>query len=305
MGHDSAAHSGANGNGRATSPVAVDAGGSPAVAFVGSWAGPPTLSAPVVGRAAKVEQPRSPDGAGPAAAALPLQPSGTACATHGEQIRRLKRFLAPQVAQFALSSDETELLRMKRREITVLFCDLRGFTAFAEVAAPEDVMEVLRRYHHTLGSLVTAYDGTLERFTGDGVMVYFDQPAVEKQVAKAVRMALRVRERVGQLCAVWRRWGYDLDLGIGIALGFASVGTIGFEGRYDYAAIGPVTNLASRLSAHAAPGQILISQRLYSSIQATVAAEPVGNLTLGGFHGPVPAYSVRGLHASAEEDPAP
>jgi class 3 adenylate cyclase len=258
-----------------------------------------------VGRIAKAEPPRSLDGAGRAAAGLPLQPAGTACATHGEQIRRLKRFLAPQVAQFVLSCDEGELLRVKRREITVLFCDLRGFTAFAEVAAPEDVMEVLRRYHHTLGSLVTAHDGTLERFTGDGVMVYFDQPTIEEQAAKAIRLALRIRERVSPLCAEWRRWGYDLGLGIGIALGFASVGTIGFDGRYDYAAIGPVTNLASRLCAHAAPGQILVSQRLYASIQDAVAAEPVGSLTLGGFHAPIPAYSVRGLQASADEDPAP
>jgi adenylate cyclase len=258
-----------------------------------------------VGRVARTEQPWSLEGAGPAAAALPLQPTGPVCAAHGEQIRRLKRFLAPQVARFALSCDEGELLQVKRREITVLFCDLRGFTAFAEVAAPEDVMEVLRRYHHMLGSLVTAYDGTLERFTGDGVMVYFDQPAVEEQAAKAIRLALQIRERVGPLCAEWRRWGYDLGLGIGIALGFASVGTIGFNGRYDYAAIGPVTNLASRLCAHAAPGQILISQRLHASIQSTVAAEPVGSLTLGGFHAPIPAYSVRGLQANADEDPAP
>jgi class 3 adenylate cyclase len=308
MEHDATAYSEASGNGRATASDLSHAGpvggGGPAAALRGSWAEAPTRASAIGGRAVKTEPARSPDGTN-LGAALPFQPAGTVCTTHGEQIRRLKRFLAPQVAQFALSCDETELRHVKRREITVLFCDLRGFTAFAEVAAPEDVMEVLRQYHHTLGSLVTAYDGTLERFTGDGVMVYFDQPAVETQAAKAVRMALRVRERVGQLCAVWRRWGYDLDLGIGIALGFASVGTIGFEGRYDYAAIGPVTNLASRLCEHAAPGQILISQRLYASIQHTVVADPVGSLTLGGFHGPVPAYSVRGLQASAAEDPAP
>lgn len=312
MEHGGVGHSGENGHGRApwVDRSHAGAGGAlrPSVALVEDGGAGPPAGAHVPGRGGRADQPRLLNGSSlPASGgspALAVQVNGTACTAHGEQIRRLRRFLSPQVAAFALSGDETELLQVKRREITVVFCDLRGFTAFAEVAAPEDVMDVLRRYHHALGSLVTAFDGTLERFAGDGIMVYFDQPTVEQQVAKAVRMALHVRERVSTLCALWRRWGYDLDVGIGIALGFASVGTVGFEGRYDYAAIGPVTNLASRLCARAAPGQILISQRLYASAQNTVDVEPVGNLTLPGFHGPVAAYSIRGLLACIEEGPA-
>ena len=222
-----------------------------------------------------------------------------ASADPAEQIRRLKRFLSPQVARFIMSCDERELLQCRRREVTVVFCDLRGFTSFSEVAAPDVIMTVLRMYHEALGRLTIEFDGTVERFTGDGIMVYFEAPPIETQAARAVRMAVRMRARVRELCAAWRRWGHDLDVGMGVALGFASVGTVGFEGRYDYAAIGPVTNLGSRLCAHAAPGEILISESVYAAVRHLVDACPVDGLVLRGFPSRVIAYAVRDVITGA------
>jgi len=227
------------------------------------------------------------------------------CADHDEQIRRLKRFLSPQVTRFILSCDEDELLQCRRREITVVFCDLRGYTAFTETTAPDDVMTFLRMYHRLLGRVITDFNGTIERFTGDGIMVYLDEPPIEAQAENAVRMALRLREGLAELCALWRRWGSDLDFGIGIALGLASVGTVGFEGRYDYAAIGPVTNLGSRLCARAARGQILINQRVYAAVQGMVDADLAGSLDLHGFHSRVTAYFVRDLKANGSSSDRP
>jgi adenylate cyclase len=214
---------------------------------------------------------------------------------HPEQVRRLKRFLSPQVTRFILSCDEQQLLQSQYREITVVFCDLRGFTSFVESAPLEDVMMLLRAYHRVLGRLIVRFNGTLERFTGDGMMIYFDEPPVAEQALRAVRMGLQMRSAVRELCRRWRGRGYELDIGVGIAVGLASVGTVGFEGRYDYAAIGPVTNLGSRLCAHAAPGQILISERTYGAVQDLVDAEPVGGLSLRGFRSRTVAYDVRDL----------
>jgi class 3 adenylate cyclase len=204
----------------------------------------------------------------------------------------LARF-APQVASL-LSSDEGErLLAGHRREITSLFCDLRGFTAFAETAEPEEVLDVLRAYHLVVGEVVTTHGGTVEHFAGDGLMAFFNDPVPdpEHEIA-AARTAVEVREGVGRLAADWRRRGYDLGLGVGITTGYATLGRIGFEGRYDYAAIGSVVNLASRLSDAAAPGEILISQRLQAALQDRVETEAVDGLQLKGFSKPVDAFRV-------------
>ena len=197
--------------------------------------------------------------------------------TELERARRLRRFLSPQVAELVMSSGDESFLESHRREITVVFCDLRGFTAFAETVEPEDVMLVLGEYHAALGDLVHRYEGTLERFTGDGLMVFFNDPLpCPDAPERAVRMAVAMRNRVATLAEGWHRMGHDLDFGVGIAQGHATLGRIGFEGRFDYAAIGNVTNLAARLCAEAGPGQILISQRVYAAAEDLVTAEPVG-----------------------------
>jgi class 3 adenylate cyclase len=189
-------------------------------------------------------------------------------------------------------------LQSHRREVTVVFLDLRGFTAFAETAEPEEVMSVLREYHAAMGELVLAHEGTLERFTGDGMMVFFNDPVpVPNPAERAVRMALAMRERVAELAEKWRRRGYSLDFGVGMAQGYATIGAIGFEGRWDYGAIGTVTNLAARLCGEAGPGQILAAQRLLTAVEGLIEAEPVGELGLKGFQRPVPAYSVVRLRA--------
>ena len=185
-----------------------------------------------------------------------------------------------------------------RREITVIFCDLRGFTAFSETAEPEEVMAVLREYHAAMGDLIFQFEGTLERFAGDGLMVFFNDPLPCPDPApRAVRMALAMRQRVGEMTGTWRKRGYQLDFGVGIALGYATLGKIGFEGRFDYGAIGIVTNLASRLCDEARSGQLLLSQRVYAEVEELVEAEPVGELTLKGFHRPVTSYNVLRLKA--------
>jgi adenylate cyclase len=213
-----------------------------------------------------------------------------------ERMGRLRRFLSPQLAELVVSSGDESFLTSHRREITVVFCDLRGFTAFAETVEPEDLMLVLSQYHTALGDLVHRFDGTLERFIGDGLMVIFNDPLPCPDPAQqAVRMAVAMRGRVAQLAEEWTRRGYHLGLGVGISQGHATIGQIGFEGRSDYTAIGSVTNLAARLCGEAQPGQILISQRVYAAAEDIVIADPVGELALRGFLQPARAYSVVGL----------
>jgi class 3 adenylate cyclase len=212
------------------------------------------------------------------------------------QRAELARFVSPQVAEVISSKDGEQLLAGHRAYISCLFCDLRGFTAFAESAAPEELFEVLREYHGALGELIPAYEGTLEHFAGDGVMVFFNDPVpVADHELKAVQLALAAQERLAELAQVWRKRGTELALGIGVEAGYATLGRIGFEGRYDYGALGPVTNLASRLSTRASAGQILIGQRVFAAVEETVETAPVGNLDLKGFGRPVAAYEVLGL----------
>ena len=212
------------------------------------------------------------------------------------QRAELSRFVSPQVAELLSSEQGEQLLAGHRAYISCLFCDLRGFTAFAETAAPEELLELLREYHAAIGELIPAYDGTLEHFAGDGLMLFFNDPVpVEDHALKAIRMALAAQARFDQLADTWRKRGSDVGLGIGIAAGYATLGRIGFEGRYDYGALGPVTNLASRLSTHAEAGQILISQRVFAEVEDVVDAEPVGEIELKGFGRPVVAYDIRGL----------
>jgi class 3 adenylate cyclase/putative methionine-R-sulfoxide reductase with GAF domain len=215
------------------------------------------------------------------------------------QRTELARFVSPQVAELLSSEDGERLLEGHRAYISVLFCDLRGFTAFAETAAPEELFELLRDYHSLIGELIAAHEGTLEHFAGDGVMLFFNDPApVTDHETQAIRMAVALQERFDELAAVWRKSGTELGLGIGVAAGYATLGRIGFEGRYDYGALGPVTNLASRLSTRAEAGQTLITQRVFAAVEDAVDAQPVGEIELKGFGRPVAAYEVRALHAS-------
>jgi class 3 adenylate cyclase len=210
-----------------------------------------------------------------------------------ERMSRLRRFLPPQVADLIVASGTEKQLESHRREITALFCDLRGFTGFSESADPEDVMTVLREYHEALGASIIKYSGTLERYAGDGVMVVFNDPVpVENPALQAVLMALEMRDAIGALTETWRRWGHDIGFGIGIAHGFATLGTIGFEGRFDYAAIGTVSNVASRLCDEAKPGQIVISPRVLTKVESAVKVEPVGEFLLKGIRRPLAAYNV-------------
>jgi adenylate cyclase len=197
------------------------------------------------------------------------------------------------VADLIVASGTEKQLESHRREITALFCDLRGFTGFSESADPEDVMALLREYHTAIGEIVVKYSGTLERYAGDGVMVVFNDPVpVENPPLQAVLMALEMRDAIGGLTEAWHRWGHDIGFGIGIAHGFATLGTIGFEGRFDYAAIGTVSNVASRLCDEAKPGQILISPRVLTKVENAVRVEPVGEFTLKGIRRPIAAYNV-------------
>jgi class 3 adenylate cyclase len=210
------------------------------------------------------------------------------------QRTELSRFLSPQVAELVSSPDGEKLLAGHRAYITVCFCDLRGFTSFSETAEPEELLEVLRDYHEALGELIPRYGGTLEHFAGDGVMVFFNDPVpVDDHELQATRLALAAHTRFDELAGGWRKRGFELGLGIGIAAGYATLGRIGFEGRYDYGALGRVTNLASRLSSAAAAGQTLISQRVYAAVEDAIAAEPAGELDLKGFGQPVTAFQIR------------
>jgi class 3 adenylate cyclase/CheY-like chemotaxis protein len=216
--------------------------------------------------------------------------------TKVERLGRLRRFVSPQLADLIVAGGADDPLRTHRREVTVLFLDLRGFTAFTETSEPEELMAVLHEYHGHMGKLILEHGGTLERFTGDGMMVFFNDPVlVDNPAEKAVRMAVAMRERVAELVAAWRKRGFGLDLGIGIAHGFATIGAIGFEGRMDYTAIGTVTNLAARLCGEAKPGQILVSQRVAGAVESMADIEPVGEMALKGFQRPVTAFSILGL----------
>jgi adenylate cyclase len=212
-----------------------------------------------------------------------------------ERIGRLKRFLAPQVAQLVSSGDE-RVLESHRREVTIVFCDLRDFTPFSETAEPEEVITVLREYHETLGALIDKFEGTIERFAGDGLLVLFNDPLpCADPSARAVRMAVEMCEQVAKLAARWRSQGHELGFGIGIAHGYATLGCVGFEGRFQYSATGTVPNLASRLCDQARNGQILVDAKVHAQVKGLAEMESVGELSLKGFHRPVKVFNVRGL----------
>lgn len=210
-----------------------------------------------------------------------------------ESLSRLKRFFSPQLAEAIVTGGAGDPLASHRREVAVVFLDLRGFTAFAESAEPEEVMRVLRDYHAEMGKLILEHEGTLERFTGDGMMIFFNDPVVVANPAeRALRMAMAMRECVNAMSTRWRRHGYDLGLGIGIAQGYATIGAIGFEGRLDYGAIGAVTNLAARLCGEAKSGQILTNGKTLSEFDELVESKPIGELRLKGFANPILAFNI-------------
>jgi class 3 adenylate cyclase/CheY-like chemotaxis protein len=223
-----------------------------------------------------------------------------------ERLMRMKRFFSPQVADVILRGDADDPLRSHRSEIAVVFVDLRGYTEFTETSDPEEVMGVLREYHAAMGRLVMAYNGTVERFAGDSIMIFFNDPVpVENPAEQAVRMALDMHADFVALAERWRKRGYDLNIGIGVAQGYATLGTIGFEGRYDYGAIGTVCSLAARLCAQAQGGQTLVSQRVLSSVEHVARAEPVGELTLKGFRRPLRAFNVVQVEGMARPPAGP
>ncbi len=215
------------------------------------------------------------------------------------QRTELARFLSPQVAALVSSAEGEQLLAGHRRQATAVFCDLRGFTSFSETAEPEELFGVLRDYHAAMGALIIEYGGTLEHFAGDGMMVFFNDPVPQDDhVERAVRMAVAMRDRFGELAGGWTKRGYELGFGVGIASGYVTLGRIGFEGRYDYGMIGTTVILASRLSGEAQAGQILLSQRAHAMVEDLVETEPVGALSLKGFSRSVPAVNVVALRAA-------
>lgn len=217
-----------------------------------------------------------------------------------ERVGRLKRFLSPQVVELVISSGEASLLETHRSEITAVFCDLRGFTAFSETVEPEEVIAVLRAYHEAIARLVSRFGATLDHIAGDGILVYFNDPVpCPDPPAQAIRLTLAMREEIGQLVRSWRRRGHELDFGVGVALGHATLGTIGSEGLFHYASIGTVTNLAARLSDEADGGQILVSAPVQAAVEDLIESEPVGPLTLKGFARPVQAFNVLALRVTA------
>jgi len=210
-----------------------------------------------------------------------------------ERMQRLRRFLSPQLADALISSGDESILRSHRRQVAMFFADLRGWTSFVDAAEPEELMRVLGEFHGTIGDLVRRFDATVGFIEGDGVQLFFNDPIeVPDAALRAVRLGCALREQMAELTLTWRKRGYDLDFGAGIALGYATCGEVGFEGRSDYAAIGAVTNLASRLSDEAAAGQVLVAQRLYAEVEDEVEVEPVGEFTLKGFQRPVTAFNV-------------
>ena len=220
-----------------------------------------------------------------------------------ERVSRLKRFLAPQLADLIVSSGDESFLESHRREITVVYCDLRAFSAFAEITEPEEVMSVLREFHVAMGELIFRFEATLEGFRGDGMVMFFNDPLpCPDPTVRAVRMGVAMRRRMAELTATWRKRGHQLGFGVGIDQGFATLGKIGFEGRWDYGSVGTVANMASRLCAQAQPGQILVTQRVYALVEDLVEAEAVGELPLKGFTRPVPAFNVVGLKAPGSEE---
>jgi len=221
-----------------------------------------------------------------------------------ERMNRLKRYLPPHLADSILKSDDPDLFKSHRREITAIFLDLRGFTAFSDSAEPEEVMALLRSYHTEMGKLIFEFGGTVEHFIADGLMVFFNDPIpCEDHTEKAVKLSLAMRDRVKELRAGWLQKGYNLDLGIGLAAGYAAVGNIGFEGQMDYGAVGNVTNLASRLCGAAKGGQVLIDQKSLTQIANLVETESLEELYLKGFVRPVCAFNIVGLrhHAAVGE----
>jgi adenylate cyclase len=215
-----------------------------------------------------------------------------------ERVSRLRRFLPAQLADLVIDSGDESFLDAHRREIVVVFCDMRGFTAFAEAAEPEDVWDILGEYHAALGDLISRFEGTLERFAGDGLMVFFNDPIpCDDAPLRSIRMALAMRQRVRELAASWERRGHQLAFGVGIAQGYATLGRIGYPGRFDYAAIGSVTNLAARLCAEATPWQILIPERLTAAAEGRVVSRLVGDLKLRGFRRPIRTFEVIELNS--------
>ena len=213
-----------------------------------------------------------------------------------ERANRLKRFLAPQIAELVLNEGSEHLLDSHRRDVTVVFGDLRGFTGFAETAEPEEVMGILHEYHNTVGPLVHKYEGTIERFIGDGFLVLFNDPLpCPNSPVRAIRMATEMRAYMAELAEGWRKRGHELGFAIGIAHGYATLGRIGFEGRFDYSAIGTVVNLAARLCSQALAGQILIDPKVYAAVEAEVDAEPAGELTLKGLSRAIKAFNIKTL----------
>ncbi len=220
--------------------------------------------------------------------------------TELERMAMLRRFLSPRVADLILAGGLDDPLATHRREVVVAFADLRGFTAFTETAEPEEVFGALRAYHAEIGRLIGVHEGTIEHFAGDGVMVVFNDPVVLPDPAlSAVRMALDMRDAVARLAEGWNRMGWSLGCGIGVAQGYATIGTIGCEGRHDYGTIGTVCNLAARLCGEAKAGQVLVSQKVHARLDGKAEAEPAGALTLKGFHEPMQAFDVRGLRAAS------
>ena len=216
-----------------------------------------------------------------------------------ERFGRLKGFFSPALAEAIVNGGGEELLKTHRREISVVFIDLRGFTAFTDRAEPEEVMELLRAYHADMGRIVLAHGGTLERFAGDAIMVFFNDPVpMEKPAENAVRMALAMRDAFPPLAEIWRKRGYDLGLGCGVAQGYATLGAIGFEGRWDYAAIGNVTNLAARLCSEATGGQVLVDRKIMANVEGLVESVELGPFNLKGIANPVPAFSVTKFKAA-------
>jgi adenylate cyclase len=209
------------------------------------------------------------------------------------RVGRLKRFLAPQLAEMIVSQGNEKILESHRREIVVVFCDLRGYTAFTETAEPEEVLDFLREYHGELGRLISQFEGTLDQFSGDGIMVFFNDPVpVPNPAERAVKMAVAMREAVSTLIAAWRERGRELGFGAGIAQGYATLGQIGYSERSGYTAIGTVCNVAARLCGEAKDGQILLSKRVNVALNGSVATEQVGALALKGLTQPVVTYNV-------------